>query len=743
MRIGRSLALVVALAASVIIGHGVNARTFGAKSGGSTSGVNPKDRASQEPAARSRDATTRLAPIAAATSMCPDGSRALNMTNHCNFDVWFAEDPSAAPGGTPTCPDPTNAGNDNFGCPTGTTCNNGGVCVTSCNDPGTPNAPDCGPNQTCFDGGFKQMPIGMATPAPIYECFANYFEPTPISSPTPSSGSGWDLAANGGQSVVCVPEANPTSGSAPGQTCSVNTDCLSYECMSKGTDAMHSNLPGNFCLPSESGCQCANIITWSGNFWGRTHCELSGESLSCETGDCGDKLECTTGPPPPATLTEMTLLAPSNPDNSDSYDISMVSGFNVGYSMQPVAGTYSGTCGSPGVGCSFDINANCPSELQLLAGDKTTVLGCYTPDKACAASNPAALNCSGTVPFLCRSDADCPYGHQALGARRSMECSGAGQCVCRLASDCPQGFTCAGGSCTPMMGTSAAWTDLYGCSGFYNLSPLNSNIFPAWLMNTGQETGITCGCPAWSANCLAHNYNWETAPLGNSGPSATATPVTTVESYFKVFHDGCSTAYSYAYDDSVGSAGCQPSPSASTGASYNIDFCPASSATPTAINTPTATATATPTATPTPTPSPAATPACTPDIYLTTNPAGTLAFGDVVVGNSVMLPLMVTNNESFATLKLTAKIRHRDAEDFALAGGTCVANNKLSGGSSCTYQLKLKADKSDEGGAVSADFVVTGRYAGRVCPKRDIQRVSVTLAGAVLSPATRSRDSRR
>src|SRR5208283_146112 len=59
--------------------------------------------------------TPALAQPAAAPA-CPTGCRALNLTNNCGSDVWFAEDPSAAQGGPPSCPDPTNAYNDNYGC---------------------------------------------------------------------------------------------------------------------------------------------------------------------------------------------------------------------------------------------------------------------------------------------------------------------------------------------------------------------------------------------------------------------------------------------------------------------------------------------------------------------------------------------------------------------------------------------------------------------------------------------------
>jgi len=92
---------------------------------------------------------------------------------------------------------------------------------------------------------------------------------------------------------------------------------------------------------------------------------------------------------------------------------------------------------------------------------------------------------------------------------------------------------------------------------------------------------------------------------------------------------------------------------------------------------------------------------------------------------------MVTNNEPAGALHLTAKIMHRDAEDFAVTGGTCTTATRLGPGETCTYNLKLKGDKQDQGAAVSTDFVVTGSFRPAVCPSGDIQSVSVTLAGEV------------
>lgn len=64
---------------------------------------------------------------------------------------------------------------------------------------------------------------------------------------------------------------------------------------------------------------------WAGRFWARTWCDP--QTNHCETGDCGDKLECAgAGGRPPVTLAEITLKGWAG---QDFYDLSLVDGFNV------------------------------------------------------------------------------------------------------------------------------------------------------------------------------------------------------------------------------------------------------------------------------------------------------------------------------------------------------------------------------------------------------------------------------
>ena len=151
----------------------------------------------------------------------------------------------------------------------------------------------------------------------------------------------------------------------------------------------------------------------------------------------------------------------------------------------------------------------------------------------------------------------------------------------------------------------------------------------------------------------------------------------------------------------------------------------------------------------TPSPTGTATPNCTFNFDLTTSPAGTLAFGDVSANVPVTLPLTVTNAASgllpAGTLSLSWKIqnlvKNGGASDFKVTGGSCKKNKKLKNDSSCTYTVRLKAKKSNEGKALNAQLLITGKFGPNVCPGHK-QSVPVTLAGSVVAPAARPTEGR-
>ncbi|RVX66654.1 hypothetical protein B0A52_09405 [Exophiala mesophila] len=73
---------------------------------------------------------------------------------------------------------------------------------------------------------------------------------------------------------------------------------------------------------------------WQGRVWGRTNCSFSSArepasgqgGIVCQTGDCGQFLECRGTGQAPATLAEFTL---SSDSHQSFYDISLVDGYNL------------------------------------------------------------------------------------------------------------------------------------------------------------------------------------------------------------------------------------------------------------------------------------------------------------------------------------------------------------------------------------------------------------------------------
>ncbi|KAK1268188.1 Thaumatin-like protein 1 [Acorus gramineus] len=112
-----------------------------------------------------------------------------------------------------------------------------------------------------------------------------------------------------------------------------------------------------FRLDSGGSAQVQAPSGWSGRIWARTGCAGNG---TCETGDCGGKLECAgTGARPPVTLFEVTLGRGAGDD--DYYDVSLVDGYNLPVLVAPFGGQ--GQCDP--TGCAADLNSGCPKELQV------------------------------------------------------------------------------------------------------------------------------------------------------------------------------------------------------------------------------------------------------------------------------------------------------------------------------------------------------------------------------------------
>uniref|UniRef100_A0A2P2M2M7 Uncharacterized protein MANES_18G030000 n=1 Tax=Rhizophora mucronata TaxID=61149 RepID=A0A2P2M2M7_RHIMU len=182
---------------------------------------------------------------------------------------------------------------------------------------------------------------------------------------------------------------------------------------------------GGFPLASGSSIQLQAPPSWSGRFWARTRCTFDGSGAGkCSTGDCGGVLKCIGSGATPATLAEFTIAQNSN--EKDFYDVSLVDGYNIELGIKPVGG--SGDCQY--AGCVSDLNANCPTELQVM--DSGSIVGCKSacavfgaPEYCCTGSHSTAQTCSPTRYSQIFKNA-CPkaYSYAYDDATSTFTCSG-------------------------------------------------------------------------------------------------------------------------------------------------------------------------------------------------------------------------------------------------------------------------------------------------------------------------------
>jgi hypothetical protein len=209
--------------------------------------------------------------------------------------------------------------------------------------------------------------------------------------------------------------------------CTANADCPSRACdrnSGQCTCKSAAECPGDAACLADGKCATGAIFcmpqSWSsGTFWPRTGCRLDGSArpaeLACQTGACFGThhrplLDCSVAngggsPTNPVTQFEVTSVAPtSTSDGSVNYDVSLAAGYNVETKAVPIGGgqVVPGTPGTDVVacydaGCGQDLNASCPSALQVKDGG--AVVGCLDPCTRCQrADAPAALRCHDELP---------------------------------------------------------------------------------------------------------------------------------------------------------------------------------------------------------------------------------------------------------------------------------------------------------------------------------------------------------
>ncbi|KNA19020.1 hypothetical protein SOVF_065480 [Spinacia oleracea] len=117
---------------------------------------------------------------------------------------------------------------------------------------------------------------------------------------------------------------------------------------------------GNAMSPGATWTLDVPSNTNAARIWGRTGCTSNGPNgLTCTTGDCGGVLNCVNSGATPTTLAEYTL---TGSNNMDTFDISLVDGFNLPMSFKPASGC------SNGPSCAANINDSCLSDLKVNQG---------------------------------------------------------------------------------------------------------------------------------------------------------------------------------------------------------------------------------------------------------------------------------------------------------------------------------------------------------------------------------------
>jgi chitodextrinase len=168
---------------------------------------------------------------------------------------------------------------------------------------------------------------------------------------------------------------------------------------------------GGFALANGQTITHSVAGDWAGRVWGRTGCAFDGAGNGrCETGDCGNRLQCNgSGGEPPASLAEFTL---GNDAASDFYDVSFVDGSNLPMTIDPIGGVTdpNDRYRCTRAGCTVDLNPTCPTELRYRNAAGQTV-GCMS---ACLAFNTDQYCCRGAHdrPETCRST-DWPVNYPA------------------------------------------------------------------------------------------------------------------------------------------------------------------------------------------------------------------------------------------------------------------------------------------------------------------------------------------
>jgi regulation of enolase protein 1 (concanavalin A-like superfamily) len=145
---------------------------------------------------------------------------------------------------------------------------------------------------------------------------------------------------------------------------------------------------GGLELPAGAMVTTSVTTPWvGGRFWGRRQCTFDANGKgSCQTGDCGNGLQCTHAGAGNTSLAEFTLTGSAT--GADNYDISLVDGFDFPISVQL---SDPNPAHAINAACQVDLRSSCPAGQQMLnaAGQ---VVGCKS---LCSQFGTANYCCAG------------------------------------------------------------------------------------------------------------------------------------------------------------------------------------------------------------------------------------------------------------------------------------------------------------------------------------------------------------
>jgi hypothetical protein len=437
----------------------------------------------------------------------------------------------------------------------------------------------------------------------------------------------------------------PQSGNwAIAGVCAANADCPSNVCDQDGgrcTCTTSADCPGN--APCEQDGMCGNTATFcmpqawsSGTFWPRTGCTLDASDtpaqLACDTGACFDTsgnplLDCSVGNGGGSPTNPVTQFEVTSSTGAVNYDVSIAAGYNVETKASPVGGgqVVPGTPSTEVVacydaGCTADLNAICPANLQVLSG--SDVIGCLDPCTRCQRDNPPAglqcdtvfsdlwTSCTSTSGSTTYEDLYCaknfsdgnPQASPNQGtptAFSQLDCppvtsfvtptfaSGytlpAGQGVC-LYTNPPQstiqyfndyGWADAPSGTTKTCGGASPLPDGTACGGYLTTQSDNSWYANAigytcqtatYPISGGTQTAHLCMPPTTSGLGVCTQTQAGNLPLySGTGGLSNADWITTATAagggttpYYVPFKTACQAAYAWQYDDIASGFGCNP-----------------------------------------------------------------------------------------------------------------------------------------------------------------------------------------